>query len=280
MNKLLLFLITLFFSTNFLKAQKVDLSPDSISGLVVYTAAVEMKSPDISVDTLIFNRRKSIFIWSEDKDKENSKLLEKIKNKHPNATLIKSFENKERRNIRDINLFVAFKDSIYTRKHMVGQVYLIKAKKPNIQWNILDKTKRLGGYTVIKATACFRGRNYIAWFTPEIPVPYGPWKLIGLPGLILQAYNAEKSIYFSAKKIKEKNTGNISSIPPNSVEKVINLEEYKTILTNKKYHIKKQAIKVGRQFIHKNSEAEIRVIMPKTGTMEIYDKDKKKCHGK
>lgn len=281
MNKIFLLLIILCSFTHFVKAQKTNLSSDSISGLVVYTAIVEMETPGIVVDTLTFNRRKSIFVWNENQDEENSKLLEKAKSKYPNATSIKSFKNKDlKKNIRDINLFKAFKDSIYSRKHMIGQIYLIKAKKPNIQWNISDSTKKLGGYTVIKATTCFRGRNYIAWFTPEIPVPYGPWKLIGLPGLILQAYNPEKSIYFSAKKIKINNTGKIGSIPPNTIERIVNLEEYKTIMSNKRYRTKKHALKVGRQFTRKNSEAKIKVIMPQTETMEIFDKDKKKCQEK
>ncbi len=53
-------------------------------------------------------------------------------------------------------------------------------------WEILPETKEIWGYQVQKATARFAGRDYIAWFTPEIPIPDGPYKFNGLPGLILE----------------------------------------------------------------------------------------------
>lgn len=41
-------------------------------------------------------------------------------------------------------------------------------------------------YKCIKATTRFRGRDYTAWVTKELPINDGPWKFYGLPGLILQ----------------------------------------------------------------------------------------------
>ncbi|PTT75578.1 GLPGLI family protein, partial [Chryseobacterium sp. HMWF001] len=37
-----------------------------------------------------------------------------------------------------------------------------------------------------KAEVTFKGRNWIAWYSPEIPFPYGPMKFSGLPGLIIK----------------------------------------------------------------------------------------------
>ena len=37
-----------------------------------------------------------------------------------------------------------------------------------------------------RADVDFGGRHWVAWFTPEIPVPDGPYKFCGLPGLIVQ----------------------------------------------------------------------------------------------
>ena len=38
----------------------------------------------------------------------------------------------------------------------------------------------------------FRGRDYIAWYTEEIPYPYGPYKFSGLPGLITCIYDTQR----------------------------------------------------------------------------------------
>ena len=48
------------------------------------------------------------------------------------------------------------------------------------------------------ATADFRGRRWTAWFATDIPVSDGPWKLSGLPGLILEAYDKGHQYTFTA----------------------------------------------------------------------------------
>ena len=48
------------------------------------------------------------------------------------------------------------------------------------------------------ATADFRGRRWTAWFATDIPVSDGPWKLGGLPGLILEAYDEGQQHVFTA----------------------------------------------------------------------------------
>ncbi len=63
-------------------------------------------------------------------------------------------------------------------------------------WQILDSTKNVLGFECIKATTNYRGRTWIAWFTPEIAVQDGPWKLCGLPGLILEAYDTKRHYQF------------------------------------------------------------------------------------
>ncbi len=51
----------------------------------------------------------------------------------------------------------------------------------------------------------FRGRTWKAWFTTDIPVSNGPWKLAGLPGLILEAYDSAYHYHYTLTEIRKQN---------------------------------------------------------------------------
>ena len=65
-------------------------------------------------------------------------------------------------------------------------------------WTMGDSTREVLGYMCQQATADFRGRRWTAWFATDIPVSDGPWKLGGLPGLILDAYDEGQQHVFTA----------------------------------------------------------------------------------
>ncbi|PKF74218.1 GLPGLI family protein [Chryseobacterium sp. PMSZPI] len=64
---------------------------------------------------------------------------------------------------------------------------LLMYKEPVIKnWKLIDETKIINTITCKKAEVNFKGRNWVAWYSPEIPLPYGPYKFSGLPGLIIK----------------------------------------------------------------------------------------------
>ncbi|GHT71710.1 hypothetical protein AGMMS50239_40950 [Bacteroidia bacterium] len=67
---------------------------------------------------------------------------------------------------------------------------------PVQHWEISDDTLTVAGYLCQKATCRFRGRDYTAWFSNDIPINNGPWKFGGLPGLILKVYDKDKLCTF------------------------------------------------------------------------------------
>lgn len=81
--------------------------------------------------------------------------------------------------------------------------YLIEDEPHPMQWEITPDTKVIQGMPVKKARCEHRGRQYTAWFAPGIPLANGPWKLGGLPGLILEAYDDKKEVIFLFKAIRQ-----------------------------------------------------------------------------
>lgn len=71
-----------------------------------------------------------------------------------------------------------------------------------IQWQLTDSTATVLGYECIAAQADYHGRHWTAWFAPELPIPFGPWKLHGLPGLILKA-RSDNDIEFTATGLEQ-----------------------------------------------------------------------------
>jgi GLPGLI family protein len=88
------------------------------------------------------------------------------------------------------------KSTLMEVRRVASDEFLLKAPFPKQEWDIHDDTKVLGGYTCQKATTIFGGRQYTAWFTTDIPFSFGPWKLHGLPGLILAAKDDKNEVEF------------------------------------------------------------------------------------
>lgn len=91
------------------------------------------------------------------------------------------------------NGLTLFQDSwVLTTYHCIE-----KAETPD--WQLIpDSTTTIIGYHCQLAKTNFKGRTWYAWYAEDIPLPEGPWKLIGLPGLILKAYDENKEYSFTA----------------------------------------------------------------------------------
>lgn len=134
--------------------------------------------------------------------------------------------------IRPIN-YTNLSDSIMlSQVSMLNSIYIVKENLPKINWKIEDEFKTLSHIKCQKATGYFRGRTYSVWFAPSIPLPFGPWKLQGLPGLILEAQDEEHKIFIKAQKIVFKPSESL--IFPNEAT-AIDIKEFITVTTPNKY---------------------------------------------
>jgi len=90
--------------------------------------------------------------------------------------------------------------------------YLMDSLFP-MQWQISNETKMIDSLNCTRAYTVFRGRNYSAWFCPDISIPSGPWKIGGLPGLVIDLSDDRENMVIRFKSIR-KASGNINMPPP------------------------------------------------------------------
>lgn len=82
--------------------------------------------------------------------------------------------------------------------------YLMAEPLEKINWKILRESRKIGNYNCQKAIGLCKGREYTAWFCADLPYRLGPWKLQGLPGLIMEATDSKRQVMFRFKRIETK----------------------------------------------------------------------------
>lgn len=146
----------------------------------------------------------------------------------------------------------------------MGKPFLVKDSLQKLEWQLTNESKKIGNYTVFKATAVrkvdsteftnyrFRGRRnqeanneqnnpmdevelkkevtVVAWYTPELPVNQGPGKYWGLPGLILEVNDGNTIILCSKITI---NPSEKLKIKEPTKGKQVTQDEYNTIVMEK-----------------------------------------------
>ena len=71
------------------------------------------------------------------------------------------------------------------------------------EWTFGDGEKEICGYPCQEAKTSYGGREWTVWFAPSIPSNVGPWKIGGLPGLIMEAQDAEGIHHFTATALRK-----------------------------------------------------------------------------
>lgn len=140
-----------------------------------------------------------------------------------------------------------------------GKDFLIKEKLTPLNWTLVNETKKIGDYACFKAELIIsvtekQKQNYeeflkkeekkpalfkmekpedkrvTAWYTPEIPVSFGPNNYWGLPGLILEINDEEKIILCSKVTLNNKVKAKIK-VP--NLGKIVTQKEYDKIKKDK-----------------------------------------------
>lgn len=103
-------------------------------------------------------------------------------------------------NARKYNLFVLYvgypEGEVSAFDKITPNRYFYTEPLPDFGWELTDDTLTVGGYLCQKAVGKYGGRTWTAWYSEDVSAPYGPWKLRGLPGMILKAEDADGIFHF------------------------------------------------------------------------------------
>lgn len=105
---------------------------------------------------------------------------------------------------------------------------LVEDTLSNFVWKITNEKKQILNYNCKKATTSFRGRDFEAWYTEDVPLKNGPWKFCGLPGLIVRVLDTKNIYTFDLVSVKfEKANDLILGIPEEYIkDKAISHGDY------------------------------------------------------
>lgn len=133
-----------------------------------------------------------------------------------------------------------------------GGSYIYNENLNDFTWKISNDTIPILGYTCQKATTTFRGRNYTAWFTPDIPSNNGPWKFGGLPGLILKISDDKRNFTFECSGILQLEKPELIKLFTLNYKKVTRQEldkVYRRFVNNPKQFWITTGVEVGEAFM-------------------------------
>ena len=114
----------------------------------------------------------------------------------------------------------------------LGKTYIIDDSLKTPVWKVMNQIKDVNGYICMKAetTDPIRGQKIAAWFAQDIPVPAGPERHFGLPGLIMELDINDGDVIIEAINVTFKPVAN-ELVLPKTKGKKIKEKEYDSLLS-------------------------------------------------
>ncbi|RZL41647.1 MAG: GLPGLI family protein [Pedobacter sp.] len=183
------------------------------------------KKDSIYFENMILYVGKNISLFTsldrvEQKLKIGKSIEEQTKNwTGPGSPRFKALSGLRKTSNQDIFQFQKEKKIIINEYLILN--YLYEDSFDEIEWRLFAETKYFNKIKCQKATANYKGRKWEVWFAPEIPFETGPWKLHGLPGLIVEAVDSTKQIQFlfnGFENLNDNQVHNLIKIPNNAIK--------------------------------------------------------------
>lgn len=187
-HKVLYLLIFILFSSNLFGQKNIK---DTFKYKITYELSAQLDSTDVN-----FVKTETMHLLVGDKLSTFSSRAMSVENK----LRIQGNSGHTAKNALTEFRYVIVKDrdqkKTYYTESIVQDDYYYEEKLIDTIWKIGQETKKYNKYICQKATATWRGRSYIAWFSEQIPIAEGPYKFSGLPGLIVELYDEDKDYHF------------------------------------------------------------------------------------
>lgn len=179
-NKQILKIIFLFyFSISFSQTAKIDSLRGEFTYLLIY-------KPNTLNQDYVINEFYSLQIGDD-----RAFFISENALKFDSLFMAKYNKNKDVIDLSDIPVsksnFLIIQQNNNTQFYEYIGMTLLSYGSPIIDnWKLVNETKVINSIICKKAEVHYKGRDWNAWYTTEIPFPYGPYKFSGLPGLIVK----------------------------------------------------------------------------------------------
>jgi len=127
------------------------------------------------------------------------------------------------------------KGEIYDLMTLLNKQYVIQDSLVCQNWKIKNDMKEIAGHICMNASFydTVKGKEIIAWFALDLPIPIGPDRYCGLPGMILEINEANGAVVYTAVSVLLSDEKVEIAKPAHKKRtKIITQEEYNKIIIN------------------------------------------------
>lgn len=195
-NQILTIIFLLFFSVSFSQTAMSDSLRGEFTYLLQYRPnTINRDYVNKELFSLQISDRRAFFI-SENRLKFDSIFTAQFNNKKNNTF------NVDMRGLPPTKFkFLIIQTNDNSQFYEAAGMTLLSYNIPVISnWKLVDETKVINSFTCKKAEVRYKGRDWTAWYSTEIPLPYGPYKFSGLPGLIVKITDKTRDYDFELVK--------------------------------------------------------------------------------
>lgn len=137
----------------------------------------------------------------------------------------------------------------------------------HLDWTMQAGDTLINNIPCKKATCRYAGRNFIAWYSESIPLPYGPYVFSGLPGLIMKLYDDKQNWIFTNNGISNATSPNIMYLYKDKKYKKTTREKALSAYRNEKENFMTIAIESGVMKVTKKGTDFDKLIAPRPSNM-------------